>query len=204
MARIVDDLLLLARLDEGMPLRSEPVELELVLREALLRAMLIAPREARVETEPDLYARADGERLLQVLTNLVANAVKHTDARDAIVLTAGREDGRARVQVYDTGDGIAPADLPHVFDRFYRGAQRRAAEPEGSGLGLAIARSLVGSMHGTIDVDSAVGRGTTFTVRLPLWREPPREPPLAGGLSGHADSERRPLGRRPLGRARFP
>src|SRR5207249_3605494 len=78
MARIVEDLLLLARLEEGMQLRSEPVELELVLREAHLRAMLIALRAARVEAEPGLYARADAERLLQVLTNLVANAVKHT------------------------------------------------------------------------------------------------------------------------------
>jgi signal transduction histidine kinase len=169
MARIVDDLLLLARLEEGMRLRSEPVELELVLREALLRAMLIAPRQYRVETEPSLYAHADSERLLQVLTNLVANAVKHTDENDAIVLTAGRENGNTRVRVSDTGHGIPPHELPHVFDRFYRGADHRAAAPEGSGLGLAIARSLVDSMHGTIEVDSTVGHGTTFTIRLPLW-----------------------------------
>jgi two-component system, OmpR family, sensor kinase len=170
MARIVDDLLLLARLEEGMPLRSEPVELELLVREALLRAMLIAPRASRAEAEAGLYARADGERLLQVLTNLVANAIKHTDENDAIVLTAARANGHALLQVSDTGHGIAPSELSHVFDRFYRGAQRRAIDPDGSGLGLSIARSLVESMDGTIDVDSTLGHGTTFTVRLPLWR----------------------------------
>lgn len=171
MAHIVDDLLLLARLEEGMPLRTEPVELELVLREAELRAMLIAPRSINTDAETGVFVRGDSERLLQVLTNLVANAVKHTDDDDTITLTSGRESGHAVLQVSDTGRGIPADDLPHVFDRFYRGASQRAKEPEGSGLGLAIARSLIESMHGTIDVASATGHGTTFTVRLPVWQE---------------------------------
>ena len=196
MARIVDDLLLLARLEEGMPLRSEPIELELVVREALLRAMLLAPRSTSTDAEPGLFACGDGERVLQVLTNLVANAVKNTDENDRITLTAGRDNGHALLRVADTGRGIAANELPHVFDRFYRGADQRAAEPEGSGLGLAIARSLVESMHGTIDVDSALGRGTTFTIRLPLWRAGTNAGRCAAGTPAGSVRITRTTGRR--------
>src|SRR5205823_5980359 len=137
MARIVDDLLLLAHLDEGMQLRREAVEVELVLREALLRAMLLAPRDVRVESEPCLHALADPERLLQVLTNLISNAVKHTGEHGRIVLASRQEGDQAVLRVSDDGCGIPPAELPHVFERFYRGATERAIAPDGSGLGLA-------------------------------------------------------------------
>ena len=169
MARIVEDLLLLARLDEGLELRPEPVELELVFGEALLRSMLRAPRLVRVEAEPDVYARADSERLLQVLTNLVTNAVKHTGEHGRVTLASTRENGRAVIRVSDDGSGIPPSELPHIFERFYRGAGARAAVPEGSGLGLAIAASLIAAMDGSIEVRSSYGEGTTFTVSLPLW-----------------------------------
>ena len=169
MARIIDDLLLLARLDEGMQLRAEPVELELLLREASLRSSLLAPRATRLETEPGLYAFGDAERLLQVLTNLVTNAVKHTDESCELVLASRRENGHALVRVSDNGCGIPPTELPRVFERFYRGAEQRADTPDGAGLGLPIARALVEAMHGAIDVDSRTGVGTTFTLQLPVW-----------------------------------
>jgi signal transduction histidine kinase len=168
MAHIVDDLLLLARLDEGLQLRREPVEVELVLREALLRALLLARRETRVQTEPDLYVLADSERLLQVLTNLVTNAITHTDEHGYLVLAAERHGDQAVIRVCDDGCGIPPDELPRVFERFYRGARERAAAPEGSGLGLAIAHSLLTAMNGTIEACSAPARGTTFTIRLPI------------------------------------
>jgi two-component system, OmpR family, sensor kinase len=167
MSRIVDDLLLLAHLDEGMQLRREPVELELVLREALLRGMLLAPREIRVDAEPVVYARADPDRLLQVTSNLVTNAIKHTPENGHITLRSERVDGQAVIHVADDGCGIPPDELPHVFERFYRGASERASRPEGSGLGLAIAHSLVAAMDGTLEVRSSPARATTFTVRLP-------------------------------------
>jgi two-component system OmpR family sensor kinase len=178
MRRIVDDLLLLARLDEGMPLRREPVEVELVVREALLRGMLLARREHRVEVEPDLYAEADPDRLLQVLTNLVTNAVRH-GGEDAVISITGRRAGEAvEISVSDTGPGIPPEELPHVFDRLYRGHTARTGTPGGAGLGLSIAASLVRAMGGSIGVESEAGRGATFTVRLsgPSRTEPVTAP----------------------------
>jgi signal transduction histidine kinase len=167
MRRIVDDLLLLARLDEGTPLSREPVEVELVLREALLRGLQLARREARVEIEPDLYAMADFERLLQVLTNLVTNAVRHAGEDATLILRARRDGGRILLEVADTGPGIPPEELPHVFDRLYRGSAARAAAPAGVGLGLSIVASLTQAMGGEVGVESAPGQGTTFRVWLP-------------------------------------
>ncbi len=175
MARIVHDLLLLSRLDEGMQLQRETVEVELVLREALLRAMLLAQRDVRVQAEPGIYALADADRLLQVVTNLVANAINHTDATGTIALSSRRENGRVLLHVSDNGSGIPREELPHVFERFYRGGKERASTPDGSGLGLAIARSLVAAMGGSIEVRSTQGVGTTFAVTLPAATA---EPPL--------------------------
>jgi signal transduction histidine kinase len=167
MRRIVDDLLLLARLDEGTPLSREPVEVELVLREALLRGLQLARREARVEIEPGLYAMADFERLLQVLTNLVTNAVRHAGEDATLILRARRDGSRILMEVADTGPGIPPEELPHVFDRLYRGSAARAAAPAGAGLGLSIVASLTQAMGGDVGVESAPGRGTTFRLWLP-------------------------------------
>jgi two-component system, OmpR family, sensor kinase len=170
MRRIVDDLLLLARLDEGMPLRREPVEVELVLREALLRGMQLARVEARVEAEPGAYALADPDRLLQVLTNLVTNAVRHAGPEATITLRARGEGDRVRLEVADDGPGIPPEELPHVFDRMFRGARARTDTAGGAGLGLAIAASLTEAMGGTISASSEPGRGATFSIELPAAR----------------------------------
>ncbi|HJV05001.1 MAG TPA: HAMP domain-containing sensor histidine kinase [Actinomycetota bacterium] len=170
MRRIVDDLLLLARLDEGVPLRREPVEVELVLREALLRGMQLAAVTARVEAEPGAYAVADPDRLLQVLTNLVTNAVRHAGPDATITLRSRAEGGRVRLEVSDDGPGIPPEELPHVFDRMFRGARARTDTAGGAGLGLAIAASLTEAMGGSISVASEPGRGATFTIDLPEAR----------------------------------
>jgi signal transduction histidine kinase len=166
MARIVEDLLLLARLDEGLELGREPVEVELVLREALLRAMLIESRDVRIQAQPGLCALADPERLLQALTHLVRNAVEHTGPEARVTLASGRHGGRVLLHVSDTGPGIPADDLPHVFERLYRAGGTRVRTPEGAGLGLAITASLVHAMGGTIEVSSVEGAGTTFTVAL--------------------------------------
>ena len=165
MGRIVEDLLLLARLDEGMPLARDSVEVELVVGEALLRAMLGAG-DVRVQIVPELCILGDADRLLQVLTNLITNAVRH--GRNAPITVTGRPEGDyVKIEVSDRGPGISPEDLPHVFERLYRGSKARSESPGGAGLGLAIALSLVKAMDGWIDVDSEPGVGTTFTVTLP-------------------------------------
>lgn len=166
MGRIVDDLLLLARLDEGLPLKRESVEVELVLEEARLRATVATRRHVTVEAERGLCALADHDRLLQVLTNLVTNAIEHTGDDADITLSSRRTGGQVVMEVHDTGPGIAPQDLAHVFERFYRGGTRDA-DVGGAGLGLAIAASLTRAMDGEIDVQSRPGAGTTFIVSLP-------------------------------------
>lgn len=176
MRRLVEDLLLLARLDEGMPLAREPVEVELVAREALLRGMQLERREHSVEMEDALTALGDHERLLQVLTNLVTNAVRHGGPDATISIRGWREGSRVAVSVTDTGPGIPPEELENVFQRLYRGDRARTGAPGGAGLGLSIAASLTKAMRGELTVDSEVGRGTTFTLRLPTPDSTETEP----------------------------
>ena len=163
MRRIVDDLLLLARLDEGIGLKEEPVEVELVMREALLRAMLLGPRRNIVEVEQGLLAMADPERLLQVITNLVTNSVQHAGEQAILTLRAYRREDEVVIEVADNGRGISQSDLGKVFDRLYRGASSGSS---GVGLGLSIASSLTEAMGGRVEVESEVERGTTFRVFL--------------------------------------
>jgi two-component system OmpR family sensor kinase len=170
MARIVDDLLLLARLDEGMQLERDAVEVELLLREALLRALLFSKRRVDVDAEPGVYALADPERLQQALMNLISNAVEHTDDDGNVTISSSLEQNRAVVRVQDTGPGIAADELPHVFERLYRGRAARGRRRDGAGLGLAIAASVVQAMDGEIAVMSTPGSGTTFTITLPAAR----------------------------------
>lgn len=118
---------------------------------------------------PDDAPAIDGdeERLVQVLSNLVSNALRYTPAGGEIALLAERRAGGVALLVRDTGQGIQPADLARIFDRFYRADAARTQSQGESGLGLAIARAIVEAHHGTISVASAVGAGTTFTILLP-------------------------------------
>lgn len=184
MSRIVEDLLLLARLDEGMKFAGEPVEVELVLQEAMLRGLLIAPRTIEVNAEPGLYVAADADRLLQVITNLVSNAVHHAGPEANIALGSRRVGERVLLEVTDNGAGIPAHEIPHVFDRLYRGDMPKTDSPAGAGLGLAIASSLTEAMGGEIRVTSTLGVGTTFTVSLPVVVEPAAPDPAAAGRAG--------------------
>jgi len=169
MAHIVEDLLLLARLDEGIPLQEEAVEVELVLEEARLRAERVGARKVEVDAEAaSLFVLADHARLLQVVTNLAANAVRHAGVDTPLRLSAHWAREQVVIEVSDRGPGIPPADLPHVFERFYRGrSQNGEAAAGGAGLGLPIVASLTRAMGGDVDVRSTPGVGTTFTVTLP-------------------------------------
>ncbi|MGH2557027.1 MAG: sensor histidine kinase [Actinomycetota bacterium] len=163
--RIVDELLLLARLDEGLRLVREPVEVELIVREALLRAMLLEPRDVKVAVEPGQFVIADQDRLLQVVTNLMTNAVRHTDSDVGIAVSTCAKGDAVVLEVADNGPGIPPDELPHIFDRLYRGSAAKRGS-SGAGLGLAIVAALVGAMGGNIDVSSGMD-GTRFVISLP-------------------------------------
>ncbi len=171
---LVEDLRTLALADAGeLSLNRRPADPLALLERA--QATHAAQAQAagvdlRIEAPEELPpAQMDPERIAQVLNNLVANALRYTPAGGQIVLSAEAEPAGAAVilRVRDTGSGITPADLPFVFERFYRGDKARQQEHGESGLGLAIARSIVESHAGSIEVESQVGVGTTFTIRLP-------------------------------------
>ena len=124
--------------------------------------------ELEVDAAPGLpNVSVDPDRMAQVLGNLVGNALRHTPAGGRISLVAERKADLVTLAVQDTGAGIAPDELTHVFDRLYRGSESREADGGESGLGVAIARSIVELSGGTIAVKSALGQGTTFTIALP-------------------------------------
>lgn len=170
MRRLVDDLLTLSRLDSGrMPLALAPVELPPLLAE-LQRQVARLGDERGVTVAVDEVAgvaHADPERLRQVLLILLDNALRHTPAGGRVQLTAALEGRTVRLEVKDTGCGIAPEHLPHIFERFYRADPARGRESGNAGLGLAIARGLVEAMGGRIGATSAPGRGTAVWLTLP-------------------------------------
>jgi two-component system OmpR family sensor kinase len=170
MARLVDDLLLLARTDQGRPLEKEPVDLVRLAREA-------AGDFAAADPDRPLISDLDGSavvvgdpiRLRQAIDNLLANVRAHTPPGTPARVSVQRNGHWAEVTVADTGPGIPPQDQPRVFERFWRGDPARGrTSAGGAGLGLSIVDALVRAHGGTIDVDSAPGQGTAFTMRLPL------------------------------------
>jgi signal transduction histidine kinase len=169
LTRLVADLLTLARADAGSVVRRQVVDLAPVLHEVLREARHLA-REQQVILGPlePACVEGDPDRLKQLLLILVDNALKYTPPGGQVTLELGRNATQAEVVIRDTGVGIGAADLPHVFERFYRADPARARDPGGSGLGLAIARWIVDQHGGQIGLTSTSGQGTTVTVRLPL------------------------------------
>ncbi len=175
LARLVDDLRTLSLVEAGeLPLVWEPVKVSELLAD--VRTSFCGQAEAAgVDLDAELVGdaasitiSADVGRLDQVLSNLVANALRHTSAGGSITLRAEPVSGGVRIIVHDTGEGIPAEDLPYIFDRFWRGDRSRSRfGGAGSGLGLAIARQLVQAHGGRIAVESQVGMGTTFTIELP-------------------------------------
>ncbi|WP_329333474.1 HAMP domain-containing histidine kinase [Streptomyces sp. NBC_00663] len=171
MGVLLDDLLLLARLDAAeveTPLRPADTDLVTLVHDAADAFRAAHPdRPLTVADGPESVAlRVDPHRIRQVLDNLLTNAAIHTPAATPVCLTVSEAGGQARVEVMDAGPGIPPADRERVFDRFYRVDKARSRDRGGSGLGLAVARSLVRAHGGTVEVSSEPGR-TVFTVTLP-------------------------------------
>jgi signal transduction histidine kinase len=193
---IVEELLLLARLDEGLQMVEEPVEVDLLLREATVRGMVLGQGEITVDAPEGLTVLADSDRLLQVVGNLIGNALRHGGEGVTITLAARAEGRGVVIDVADDGPGIAPGDLPHVFDRFYRASAARRGVPGGAGLGLAIVASLVEAMGGSVSASSTVGVGTTFSIRLQAVPAPAGDatPPASGDAGGVTGQEGEPSG----------
>jgi len=176
MGLLVEDLLLLARLDQARPLRREPVDLLAVLADVVHDAQVLHGEHHRVRltvpTGP--YAPVvvgDDPRLRQVFGNLVTNAVTHTPGGTAVEVALGVDAGQVVVEVRDDGPGMAPELTAREFERFYRAdpaRSRTAPQASGSGLGLSIVAALVAAHGGSVEVDSTPGTGTAFRVALPL------------------------------------
>jgi len=169
--RIVGDLTTLALADaRQLHIERKTLELNDVIRDLLRQTQPLA-EERGVRLRPELNGgvrvQADAGRFRQLLLILLDNALTHTPAGGEVSIGVIRHNGQARVTVTDTGAGIPPADLPHIFERFYRADKARTREDGGSGLGLAIAKWIVDAHKGEIQVDSTEGKGTRVAVSLP-------------------------------------
>ncbi len=172
MTRIVDELLFLSRADMGeVKMERLPVKLEALLEDIHRQASLLG-QERGIQVVLGLVTPAtvsgDELRLRELFLNLVDNAVKYSRPGGAVDMTLATVSGRARISITDHGIGISPEEQSKIFDRFYRTDNARAHTKKGTGLGLAICAWIVESHHGQIDVQSEVGKGSTFTVTLPL------------------------------------
>jgi len=188
LGRLVDDLRELALADAGqLRLNLQPLKVAPVVQATVESLSLAAENQGvalSAELPEDLpLVRADPDRLGQVLRNLVVNALQHTPAGGSVVVRAATIAGAVEISVADTGEGIAPEDLPHVFERFWRADASRSWDKRwagGTGLGLSVAQSLVEAQGGRIWAESALGRGSTFRFTLPLAGDEAGQAPPAG------------------------
>ncbi len=168
MSRLLSDLLFLSRRRRDEIVRA-PVDWSAICEQAIDRLRARGDEHKLVaRIEPGARVNGDERRLRQMLENLLENSADYTPEGGRIELDLRLVDGLARLEVQDTGMGISNEDLPHIFDRFYRGQDARAAHSEGSGLGLAIAKYIIDAHGGSIEVTSQPGSGTTIVVELPL------------------------------------
>jgi heavy metal sensor kinase len=171
LSRLTNDLLLLARLDGPVvSVPTEPVDLGSILPALVAQVAPLASVQGvtlSLPALPSIIVRGNEDHLMRLFMNLLDNAIRYTPSGGRIILGANYQQGQVSARVCDTGVGIAPEHLPRLFDRFYRVDRGRNRAQGGSGLGLAIAQSIAQSYGGSISVESTVGVGSTFTVRLP-------------------------------------
>jgi two-component system, OmpR family, sensor kinase len=192
MERLVADLLLLARADEGQLVRLEPVGVDGLVTEAWEPLTATADRAFGLGSLPGGTVRADADRVAQVVANLVRNAIEHTAPGGVVRLTARGADGVLEVAVEDDGPGIPPEHREGIFDRFHRTDAGRARSAGGAGLGLAIARAIVAAHDGTIAADASPEGGARVAFTLPGWApdEPAAPPPSVVGHPAALGSDR--------------
>jgi signal transduction histidine kinase len=177
LSELIDDLFQMTQLDAGgLPLDLNRSSLVDLLSDTLESFLAQASRQGIDLTASIAPAVGmvymDTPRIGRVLNNLIGNALRHTKSGGQVQVIAERDEGLVRVRVLDSGEGIAPEDLPYVFDQFYRGEKSRSRQTGGAGLGLAIARGIVEAHGGEIYVESRLGSGSTFSFTLPDKKTP--------------------------------
>jgi two-component system phosphate regulon sensor histidine kinase PhoR len=173
MRDLVLNLLEVSRLESGMPMKLEVLDLHDLLSQTAqeLEDRAQAKGQALVLDfcQAQMLVRGDRTLMLQMMHNLLSNAIKYTPQEGTITVRTQADDQKLRIQFQDTGLGIPPEDLPNIFNKFFRVRNDATKDIEGTGLGLAIVKSIVENHAGRIDVESKVGEGSVFTVRLPLY-----------------------------------
>jgi signal transduction histidine kinase len=170
---LVDDLLFIARSDsDPAAFEHDAIDLSPLLADVAIQARTLAEAKhievvSQIPSQP-VWMEGDELSIRRLVMTLIDNAVKYTPENGKVFIDLYAEDRLAVIQVRDTGIGIAPEDLPRVFDRFWRADKVRSRDEGGTGLGLSIAKGITERHQGTISVESEPGRGSTFTVRLPL------------------------------------
>lgn len=186
--RLIEDLFTLSRAAVGrLALRPAPTEVGAIARRLVETSAPLAWQQRRVQVLAEVAAElplalVDPDRLEQILSNLLGNALRHTPPGGLVAVVVTAEPGAVQIELRDTGEGIAPEDLPHIFERFFR--VRRDDGHTGAGLGLALVRELAEAMGGSVAATSTLGQGSQFTLRLP------RAPAAPRSAAAHADATR--------------
>jgi two-component system OmpR family sensor kinase len=177
MGGLVEDLLLLARLDEGRPIERAPVDLAAIAADCVADASVLDPsRTISLDAPVPVIVDGDGARLGQIVANLLQNAIRYTPEGSAISVSARSVGERATLSVSDEGPGIEAEHAARIFERFYRGDASRTRQSGGSGLGLAIVASIAEAHGGIARVETELGRGSRFIVDIPLTAHPTTDP----------------------------
>nr|WP_269779654.1 HAMP domain-containing sensor histidine kinase [Propioniciclava soli] len=197
LGQLVAQIIQLSRLRGELPRRPDVVDVDGLVRQALDRSRSFAEQRSITLTTggtSGLHVLGDAAQLVTALTNLVQNGVAYSDQRGRVVVTTRQADaGAVAIAVTDNGIGIAPDDLERVFERFFRVDYARSRETGGTGLGLSIVAEIAEGHHGTIDVWSKPGSGSTFTLTLPAAPSPaPTPPPAAASAAGTPNQEEHP------------
>ena len=169
MSALVDDMLLIARLDQGRPLESRPVDLQVIARDATADARAVAPQRPITLDAPDtVIVSGDDTRLRQVVGNLVRNALVHTPPATPVEIAVTTNNGTAKLSVADHGPGLPAGERQRIFEPFYRADASRSRDSGGAGLGLSIVSAVVAAHGGRVEVRETSGGGATFELQLPL------------------------------------
>jgi two-component system OmpR family sensor kinase len=190
MGVMVDDLLLLARLDQGRPMELAAVDLSAIASDAVADARTVhGGRQISVDAPDRLEVPGDEARLREVVANLLSNALEYTDG--AIEVSVRADTGSALFEVADHGTGLSEEQRAHVFEPFYRADPARTRRSGGAGLGLSIVSAIVAAHAGSVSIEETPGGGTTFRVSLPALREPVADPDPDGPTASPAVDEER-------------